>query len=109
MLLRVLGPASGVCLALGPVFPGVAHGVPALIGLGGHIPIRGAPYVCPLSFTVYYIEIWHCGMCLATYDASEEDWWVECDKCSWWYHSMCVRLRRNPGARRWLCPACKRH
>ena len=27
MLLRVLGPAPGVCLALGPVFPEVAHSV----------------------------------------------------------------------------------
>ena len=58
MLLRVLGlasgvclalgPASGVCLALGPEFPEVVHRVPALIclgGGGGHIPIRGAPYI----------------------------------------------------------------
>ena len=39
MLLRVLGPASGVCLALGPVFPEVAHRGPSLIWSGG------APYV----------------------------------------------------------------
>ena len=63
-------------------------------------------YNCP---SLYYIEIWHCGVCLSTYDTSEEDWWVECDKCSCWYHSKCVNLRRNPGARRWFCPACKRH
>ena len=45
MLLRVLGPASGVCLALGPVFPEIAHKGPSLNWSGGDIPIRGAPYV----------------------------------------------------------------
>ena len=45
-----LGPASGVCLALGPVFPEVVHRGPSLNWSGGHIPIRGAPYV--LSFCV---------------------------------------------------------
>ena len=39
MLLRVLGPAPGVCLALGPVFPEVAHRGPSLI--------RSLPF-CPL-------------------------------------------------------------
>ena len=55
MLLRVLGPASKVCLALGPVFPEVTHRGPSLNwpgGGGGHILIRGAPYVC-LSFCIY--------------------------------------------------------
>ena len=37
MLLRVLGPASGVCLALGPVFPEVAHRGPSLNWSGGGI------------------------------------------------------------------------
>ena len=46
VLLRVLGLASGVCLALGPEFPEVAHRGPHLIWSGGHIPIRGAPYIC---------------------------------------------------------------
>ena len=45
MLLRVLGPAPGVYLVLGPVFPEVAHRGPSLNWSGGHIPIRGAPYV----------------------------------------------------------------
>ena len=47
MLLRVLGLASGICLALGPEFPEVAHRSPSLnwSGGGGHIPIRGAPYI----------------------------------------------------------------
>ena len=51
MLLRVLGPAPGVCLALGPVFPEVAHRSPSLIwsggggGGGGGISRKGAPYI----------------------------------------------------------------
>ena len=40
MLLRVLGPAPGVCLALGPVFPEVAHRGPSLIWSGGAYPVR---------------------------------------------------------------------
>ena len=35
MLLQVLGPAPGVCLALGPMFPEVAHRGPSLIWSGG--------------------------------------------------------------------------
>ena len=35
MLMRVLGPASGVCLALGLVFLEVAHWGPSLIWSGG--------------------------------------------------------------------------
>ena len=50
MLLRVLGLASGVCLALGPEIPEVAHRGPSLDWSGGHIPIRGAPYVCILVY-----------------------------------------------------------
>ena len=45
MLLRVLGLASGVCLALGPEFPEVAHRGPSIVGLGGRIPIRGVSYI----------------------------------------------------------------
>ena len=46
MLLRVLGPAPGVCLALGPVFPEVAHRGPSLIWSGGGgISRKGAPYI----------------------------------------------------------------
>ena len=40
MLLRVLGLAPGVCLALGPVFPEVAHRGPSLIWSGGAYPVR---------------------------------------------------------------------
>ena len=36
----VLGPASGVCLALGPEFPEVAHRTPSLNWSGGAYPIR---------------------------------------------------------------------
>ena len=35
MLLRVLSPASGVCLALGQVFPEVTHMGPSLNWPGG--------------------------------------------------------------------------
>ena len=59
MLLRVLGPAPGVCLALGPVFPEVAHRGPSLIwsggGGGGGISRKGAPlhtFVLCLSFVL---------------------------------------------------------
>ena len=38
VLLQVLGPASGVCLALGPVFPQVAHRGPSLNWSGGAYP-----------------------------------------------------------------------
>ena len=52
MLLRVLGPAPGVCLALGPVFPEVAHRGPSLIWSGGAYPVRELltplSFVCPL-------------------------------------------------------------
>ena len=41
MLLRVLGPASGVCLALGPVFPEVAHRGPSHNWSGGGISPLG--------------------------------------------------------------------
>ena len=40
MLLRVLGPASGVCLTLGPEFPEVAHRGPSLNWSGGAYPVR---------------------------------------------------------------------
>ena len=41
MLLRVLGLASGVCLALGPVFLEVAHRGPSLNWSGGGISPLG--------------------------------------------------------------------
>ena len=59
MLLRVLGLASGVCLALGPVFPEVAHRGPSLnwSGGGGGISPLGELLtfvLCP--FVCVYIE-----------------------------------------------------
>ena len=59
MLLRVLGPAPGVCLALGPVFPEVAHRGPSLMWSGGGISRKGAPYIlCPLFCP------WFCPLCV---------------------------------------------
>ena len=53
MLLRVLGPASGICLAIAiaPEFPEVIYMGPSLNwswGRGGHIPLGSS--LCPLSF-----------------------------------------------------------
>ena len=66
MLLRVLGPASGVYLALGLVFPEVAHRGPSLNWSGGgHIPIRGAPYVCPCACVCVHVRVCvHVHMCV---------------------------------------------
>ena len=41
VLLRVLGLASGVCLALGPEFPEIAHRGPSLNWSGGGISPLG--------------------------------------------------------------------
>ena len=49
MLLQVLGPASRVCLALGPVFPEVVHRGPNLNWSGGggiSSSLRLSVYVC---------------------------------------------------------------
>ena len=57
MLLQVLGPASGVCLALGPVFPEVVHRGPSLNWSGGaYLPIRRAPYVCFFWTCVVHVK-----------------------------------------------------
>ena len=52
MLLRVLGPAPGVCLALGPVFPEVAHRGPSLNWSGGAYPVRELLTSCVLCVCV---------------------------------------------------------
>ena len=53
MLLRVLGPASGVCLALGPVFPEVAHRGPSLNWSWGGIS--------PLGELLTFLCVWSWG------------------------------------------------
>ena len=58
MLLRVLGPAPGVCLALGPVFPEVAHRGPSLIWSGEAYPIR--ELLTPLSFVLVCVCVHVC-------------------------------------------------
>ena len=75
MLLRVLGPASGVCLALGPVFPEVAHRGPSLNWSGGGISPLGElltfvhlyTYVSPKGYTI-----------LATYQNHGNPWCLQC-------------------------------
>ena len=56
MLLRVLGPASGVCLALGPVFPEIVHRGPSLNWSGG-----GGGGISPLGELLTFV------LCLCVY------------------------------------------
>ena len=66
MLLRVLGPAPGVCLVLGPVFPEVAHRGPSLIWSGGAYPIR--ELLTPLFFVLVCACVHVCVcVCARTY------------------------------------------
>ena len=60
MLLRVLGPAPGVCLALGPVFPEVAHRGSSLVWSGGAYPVRElltSFVLCPLCEFTKFIRV----------------------------------------------------
>ena len=61
-----------------------------------------------LIYIHYYTGIWECGVCLVPYDKCAEGWWVECDQCTCWFHAECVKLKKDPGARKWFCPACRK-
>ncbi|XP_053597500.1 CRISPR system endoribonuclease Csm6-like [Microplitis demolitor] len=51
---------------------------------------------------------WTCHKCFRRIDEDNENS-IECDKCWYWYHFKCVKIRRKPSkSREWVCPSCTR-
>ena len=68
-------------------------------------------FSCDAWKAVLHLEIvkrdcvWLCFSCMCALNASES---IGCDACLEWSHMKCVRVKRQPGERKfWFCPTCK--
>ena len=87
MLLQVLGPASGVCLALGSVFPEVAHRGPSLNWSGGG---GGGGGISPLGSSLHLSLVCVCvHRCVCVYVRCVCVYLCVCKMCVCVYLCVC--------------------
>ncbi len=57
------------------------------------------------AFFLSVKELWCCRHCNTT-NANQR--MIQCDKCQFWFHFVCIGLKRSPSEdREWICPPFK--